>query len=110
MFYVQISVKRLRRTMKTVLTFDLEDLMAYTGGYLGLLLGSSILSIFTGGHKLVGRLARLVTRRRRRRERANQPEGTIEEGIDASQWFRADDLVVPPILTSEAWLTRPTQM
>ena len=30
-FYVQFSVNRVRRTMMTVLTFDLEDLMAYMG-------------------------------------------------------------------------------
>ena len=76
--FLQFSVNRLRRTMITVPTFDLEDLLAYMGGYLGLLLGSSILSLFVSGNKMVERLSRHVARSRRLATR-NGRQGKMEE-------------------------------
>ena len=83
------------------------------GGYLGLLLGSSILSIFTTGNKLVGRLAGRSTNSRRRNK---QPEGTAEEELtevnrrrsepEAAGWLGGDEVAAPSVLTSDAWLTR----
>ena len=61
-FRMAITVRRIRRTMVTVLTYKVEDLLADAGGYLGLLLGFSALSLFGS----VERLARRVLRRARR--------------------------------------------
>ena len=79
--FLSFSMNRLRRTMMTVLTFDLEDLMAYMGGYLGLLLGSSILSMLVTGSQLAGRVARSHVRR------AGRQEAEMEEGVEAAQRF-----------------------
>ncbi|KAF0304605.1 hypothetical protein FJT64_023604 [Amphibalanus amphitrite] len=53
---VAFSVSRLRRTMFTVIAFGMEDLLAYMGGYLGLLMGSSILSMLLEGNTMIRRL------------------------------------------------------
>ena len=73
---VYIRMSRVRRTKMTVLTYGLEDLLADVGGYLGLLLGVSLLSLCGGGRRLAGRLVRRARRRRHgRRAAAEAGEG-----------------------------------
>ena len=69
---VYISMSRVRRTRETVLTYELEDLLADIGGYLGLLLGVSLLSLCGAGQRLAGRLVGRVKRCRRSRRAARE--------------------------------------
>ena len=48
---MRITVNRVRQTTVMVLTYELEDLLADAGGYLGLLLGASLLSVFGSGRE-----------------------------------------------------------
>ena len=73
--------------MVTVSTFNLEDLLAFAGGYLGLLLGSSIFSIVVTGNKMAERLA---TRRRTRGGRDGQEEGAADDGVPEARSFTKD--------------------
>ena len=73
---VKISVSRLRQTTVMVLTYGLEDLLADMGGYLGLLLGASLLSVFGAGRRLVSRLVRRVKRRRHTADKEEEQNDT----------------------------------
>ena len=72
MLKMRITIGRGRRTTEMVLTYGLEDLLADAGGYLGLLLGASLLSVFGSGRKLTTRLVRQALAKRRRRRRRRQ--------------------------------------
>ena len=72
-FHTNILVYRMRNTKVMVLTYGLADLLADTGGYLGLLLGASLLSVYGTGRKLTTRIFRqAMAERRRRRHRRQQ--------------------------------------
>ncbi|KAF0293113.1 hypothetical protein FJT64_017876 [Amphibalanus amphitrite] len=72
-FRMAITVRRVRRTMVTVLTYQVEDLLADTGGYLGLLLGFSVLSLFGTADRLTRRLVRSARRGAAARRAARIP-------------------------------------
>ena len=74
-----IRMSRVRRTRKMVMTFGLEDLLAYAGGYLGLLLGASVLSVCGVVQRLAGRMVRRVKRRRQSRRPARDEAGNGAE-------------------------------
>ena len=69
---IRIYVSRVRQTKVMVLTYGLEDLLADMGGYLGLLLGASLLSVYGTGRKLIRHLVRQV--KHRRQQAANEEE------------------------------------
>ena len=90
---VYIRMSRVRRTRKMISTYGLEDLLADIGGYLGLLLGVSVLSMCGFGHRLAGRVARRVKRRKRSRRPARDEAG---EGAErAWSLFKEGDAYVP---------------
>ena len=74
--YVKISVSRLRQTTVTVLTYGLVDLLADMGGYLGLLLGASLLSVFGAGRRLISCLVRQVKRRPHTADKEEEQDDT----------------------------------
>ena len=66
-----------------VLTYGREDLLADIGGYLGLLLGVSLHSLYGGGQRLVRRLAKRALHRGKRRQsvtEADPGDGTEQAG------------------------------
>ena len=69
-----VSARRLRHTMIMMLTYELGDLLADMGGYLGLLLGASLLSVYGTGHKMIRRLVRQALAKHRRQQAANEEE------------------------------------
>ena len=78
-----------RHTREMVLTYGLEDLLADIGGYLGLLLGVSLLSLCGSGH----RLARRLTRRVRQRRDGAQPATGLRDASGAeSAWSLERDV------------------
>ena len=87
---VKILASRQRETKVMVLTYGLEDLLADMGGYLGLLLGASLLSVFGSGRKLTTRLVRqaLAKRRRRRRRQAAKEEEEQNDTATAGNFDR----------------------
>ena len=110
LFYVRFSMKRMRRTAVTVLAFDLEDLLAYIGGYLGLLLGSSTLSMFETGKRLAGRLARGIADGRVPARHIRQEEKDVEEGTWSPGRFSGTEVALPPVLVSEEELAKPPDL
>ena len=107
-FEMDIRVSQVRHTKVMVLTYELEDLVADTGGYLGLLLGASLLSVFGSGRKLIRRLVRQALAKRRRRqlvktedqEKQNDRETVwyLNRGEEAS---RVNDFVPAQLVDSD---------
>ena len=73
---IKIMFEQVRRVTETYVTYTWPDLLADMGGYMGLLLGWSLLSLYEGGQNLAvsvfRRLRRRVGGRRRRRRRRKQ--------------------------------------
>ena len=107
LFYVRFSMKRMRRTAVTVLAFDLEDLLACIGGYLGLLLGSSTLSMFETGKKVAGRLAKRIADGRMPARQIRQEEKDVEEGGRSPGRFSGTEVALPPVSVSEDLVMQP---
>ncbi|KAF0296024.1 hypothetical protein FJT64_006487 [Amphibalanus amphitrite] len=55
-----MTFEKVRRVMETSVTYSAPDLLADMGGYIGLLLGWSLLSLFSGAKELAGRACRLL--------------------------------------------------
>ena len=104
---MRFSMKRMRRTAVTVLAFDLEDLLAYIGGYLGLLLGSSTLSMFETGKKVAGRLAKRIADGRMPARQIRQEEKYVEEGVGSPGRFSGTEVALPPVSVSEDPVMQP---
>ena len=67
---LRLSVDDVRRVIETFVTYTVWDMLADMGGYLGLLLGSSLLSLFSTVYGLAVRVCKrcaVVARRRCRR-------------------------------------------
>ena len=85
-FPISIDVNEVRHTTVMVLTYGLEDLLADMGGYLGLLLGASLLSVFGSGRKLIRRLVRQALAKRRRRRRQQEVKEEEEQHRMETTW------------------------
>ena len=82
---LQLRLGDVRRVMEMFVTYTAWDLLADMGGYLGLLLGSSLLSVFGTAHQLVGRIykqcAAFARRTTMSSTRLTQPEVAELTGI-----------------------------
>ena len=85
-FRVSIRLSRVRRTMVMVVTYGLEDLLADVGGYLGLLLGVSLLSLLGDGHQLASQLARRVRPRQAPPETAQDGDKRHPRNAEGRPW------------------------
>ena len=68
----------MRHTKVMVLTYELEDLLADTGGYLGLLLGASLLSLIGSGRKLFRRLKQTLAKQRQQTDKEGEQQHHTE--------------------------------
>ncbi|KAF0296021.1 hypothetical protein FJT64_006489 [Amphibalanus amphitrite] len=59
-FTLTMTFEKVRRVMETSVTYSAPDLLADMGGHIGLLLGWSLLSLFSGAKELAGRACRLL--------------------------------------------------
>ena len=77
-FGILIYVNPVRHTQVMVLTYGLEDLLADTGGYLGLLLGASLLSLIGYGRKLFRRLKQALAKQRQQTDKEGEQQHHTE--------------------------------